>query len=289
MERRVTGLTLPGIPVLVLGSNGSVAWGFTNSQGDWLDVVLLELDPDDPSRYRTPDGPRAFETHSETIRVRDGADEMLVVRETIWGPVPDEEHLGQPFALRWIAHDREMAYLNLDRLETATDLEAALAAAAEIGAPPQNFLCADTAGRIGWTILGRIPRRFGHDGRLPASWADGMRGWDGWLEPGEYPRIVDPEDGLLWTANARVVDGEALRLVGDGWYAGGARAPRKASASRFGDVAFLLCNRQSSSSPGMLDIAAARSAAWRTSLAGSASALSRADRSFIARCRPSAP
>ncbi|MFO7640768.1 MAG: penicillin acylase family protein [Candidatus Competibacteraceae bacterium] len=52
-----------------------------------------------------------------------------------------------------------------------------------------------------------MPRRFGPDGRLPTSWADGRRGWDGWLDPADYPRIIDPPNGLLWTANNRVMDG----------------------------------------------------------------------------------
>jgi penicillin amidase len=154
------------------------------------------------------------------------------VRETIWGPVIGRDHRGRLRALRWIAHDPEAADVDLGRLEAAGNLDEALEIAAGAGAPPQNFVCADSTGRIGWTILGRIPRRFGHDGRLPASWADGSRGWDGWLEPAEYPRIADPEDGLLWTANSRVVDGDALRLIGDGAYADGARARQIRDALR---------------------------------------------------------
>jgi penicillin amidase len=82
---------------------------------------------------------------------------------------------------------------------------------------------ADEKGRIAWTILGRIPRRVGFDGHLPTSWADGTRRWDGYLKPEEYPRIVDPANGKIWTANARVVDGKMLEVVGDGGYDLGAR------------------------------------------------------------------
>jgi penicillin amidase len=103
-------------------------------------------------------------------------------------------------------------------------VDQALDVAARSGIPPQNFVCADARGRIGWTVAGAIPRRVGLDGRLPASWADGTRRWEGWLAPSEHPRIVDPPSGLLWTANARTVGGEALRILGDGGYALGARA-----------------------------------------------------------------
>jgi penicillin amidase len=96
--------------------------------------------------------------------------------------------------------------------------------AAGSGIPPQNVLCADAAGRIGWTIAGRLPRRVGYDGRLPVSFADGTRRWEGLRPPGETPRLVDPASGRLFTANARVADGEALARIGDGGYALGARA-----------------------------------------------------------------
>ena len=93
---RVTGVTLPGTPTLAVGSNGHVAWGFTNSYGDWTDLVELEVDPKDPEVYRTPQGPRRFTTVQEHIRVKGGADDMLEVKETIWGPVIDKDHLGRP-------------------------------------------------------------------------------------------------------------------------------------------------------------------------------------------------
>jgi penicillin amidase len=221
---RVTGVTLPGTPAVVVGSTGRVAWGFTNSEGDWVDLVELEVDPGDPELYSTPEGQRRFEHVREVIRVEGGPDETLDVAGTIWGPVIDRDHGGRPRALRWVAHEPRALSLGLVELEDARDLDEALDIAARAGIPAQNFVCADAAGRIGWTIIGAIPRRVGHDGRTPTSWADGSRRWDGWLSPEEYPRIVDPAEGRLWTANARVVDGDALAKVGHGGYDLGARA-----------------------------------------------------------------
>ena len=111
----------------------------------------------------------------------------------------------------------------LVRMESAGSLDEAQALAPEAGMPNQNFVVADAAGRVGWTIIGRIPRRAGHDGSVPASWADGTRRWDGWLAPGDYPRVADPPSGRIWTANARVVGGEKLAKVGVGGYDLGAR------------------------------------------------------------------
>ena len=216
---RVVGVTLPGTPSMVVGSNGFVAWGFTNSNGDWVDLVELTLDPTEPGRYRTPDGWRAIEERLETLEVRGGTPETLRVRETIWGPAIEGAR-----AIRWIAHDVDAVNLKLGGLETARSVEEALDVAARSGIPPQNFLCVDRSGSIAWTIAGRIPRRAGLDGRRPTSWADGSARWDGYLEPSAYPRVVDPPSGILWTANARVVSSDGLATVGDGGYALGARA-----------------------------------------------------------------
>ena len=221
-ERRISGVTLPGTPAMVAGSNGHLAWGYTNSEGDWADLVLLE--PGDKGvTYQTPEGPRAFQTHRETITVKDAPAETLDIPETVWGPVLDRDHQGRWRALRWVAHDPQAVNLGLLALEEAETLETALDIAHRAGMPAQNLLLASADGRIAWTLTGPLPRRFGHNGRLPSSWTDGQRGWKGWLEPAEYPQIVDPPGGQLWTANGRVVDGAWLEMIGDGGYTLGAR------------------------------------------------------------------
>jgi penicillin amidase len=222
--RRVTGATLPGTPAVVVGSNTHVAWGFTNTEGDWSDLVVVEPDPHDADAYLAPGGSRKLERVTETIRVKDEPDQALEVVSTSWGPIVDKDHHGRLRALRWVAHEPEAVNLGLFRLESAETLEQALEAANRSGAPAQNFVCADDRGRIAWTVLGRIPRRVGFDGRRPGSWADGRRRWEGWLAPAEYPRVVDPPSGRIWTANARVVGGEALATMGESFYDLGARA-----------------------------------------------------------------
>lgn len=223
-ERRLTGVTLPGTPALVVGSNGHVAWGFTNSYGDWTDLVQLEVDPADPEVYRTPEGPKRFTHFQEHIRVKGQPDDILDVRSTIWGPVLGRDYQGRLRALAWTAHRPEAVGLRFTAIENARTIEQAMDAANVSGAPAQNFTVADENGRVGWTIMGMVPRRVGFDGWVPTSWADGSHRWDGWLAPGESPRIVDPPGGRIWTANNRVVDGDKLALLGDGGYAMGARA-----------------------------------------------------------------
>lgn len=224
--RRLSGITLPGVPALVTGSNTHIAWGFTNTYADWSDLVLLEIDPDNGNRYRTPDGWREFERHEEVIAIAGGEEYRETVTWTIWGPVLAPDHRGRQRALRWVAHSAERLAASVTPLEDARTIEEAFEHANGLGVPGQNVLVADRSGRIGWTIWGAIPRRSNLDGRVPASWADGGRGWNGWLEPSEYPRVADPPDGRLWTANARVVNGEMLARLGDGSYEVGSRASR---------------------------------------------------------------
>jgi penicillin amidase len=220
----VTGVTLPGTPVVVAGSNGHVAWGLTNTYGDWVDLVVLEMDPRDGRRYRTVDGYREFQEHREVIQIHGSAPRTQVVKNTIWGPVIDSDGSGRLRALRWLAHDWQATNMGLLGMERARTVEQAMQVAHASGLPPQNVLLADSGGNIAWTVMGRIPRRRGYDPMLPTSWANGDSGWFGWLSSHEYPVIMNPASGALWSANNRAVDGAALVAIGDGGYALGARA-----------------------------------------------------------------
>ena len=222
-ESDATGLTLPGTPLMVAGSNGKLAWGFTNSYGDWSDAVIVRPGPD-AMTYLTPDGPRQFEVFTETINVKDADAVRMTVRETIWGPVLDDgSYPDADIAVSWIAHHPVAINLNQLALERVTGVEQALQIANSMGIPPQNFVCGDDEGNIGWTIAGKIPLRREYETRIPADWSEAS-GWLGWLPPEQYPRIVNPDSGRIWTANARVVDRGALEIVGRGGYALGARA-----------------------------------------------------------------
>jgi penicillin amidase len=189
-----------------------------------VDLVIVETDPDDSEIYRTPEGYRKLDRLTETIEVRDAEPQTFEIVSTIWGPIIDQDHNGRSRALRWIAHETDAVNLGLLALETVVTVEEAQAVANVSGIPPQNFVCVDENGSIGWTVMGRIPKRVGFDGRLPSSWADGTRYWDGWLEPEEYPRIVNPDRGAIWTANSRVTHRDDQAKIGDGGMDIGARS-----------------------------------------------------------------
>ena len=221
---RLVGVTLPGSPALVVGSNSFIAWGFTNTYADWSDHVLLEVDPNDAKRYRTPSGWQTFVVHDEVIRIAGEADHHEPVTWTIWGPVLAPDHKGRLRAYRWAAHSSTQLAAAVIPLETSRTVSEAFDEANGLGTPGQNMVVADRDGHIGWTVYGSIPRRTGTAGRLPTSWADGTNSWNGWLQDSEYPRLIDPPDGRIWSANARVVDGEMLARLGDSGYEVGSRA-----------------------------------------------------------------
>jgi penicillin amidase len=220
----VAGVSLPGVPAIVAGSNGRIAWGFTNSYGDFQDLIRLERGPDGEDSYLTADGPRTFDLERETLEVAGAESETLVIRKTIWGPVIGEDGDGHALALAWTAHRPGATDMALLRLEGAGDLDAAAAIIGGAGMPGQNVMIADRGGRIGWVLSGRLPRRQGIDPLRPSSWSAEGAGWDGWVPQAESPRLLDPPEGFAWSANARVVGGEAYGLIGDGDYAPAARA-----------------------------------------------------------------
>jgi penicillin amidase len=218
------GVTLPGAPNLVAGSNGHIAWGFTNSYGDFSDLVLVERSADG-AQYRASTGWRPLAHHVETIASSSGHRERLDVASTQWGPLLPGTYAGKSLALAWTAHHPEATNLRWLELERARSVEAALALAPTLGGPVQNFVVGDAHGHIGWTLLGRLPRRGpGYDPTRPADWTLPDSGWNGWLDAAEYPRVLDPPSGQIWTANNRVVGGAALALIGDGSADRGARA-----------------------------------------------------------------
>jgi penicillin amidase len=220
---RVVGVTLPGAPFMVVGSNGRVAWGFTDAYVDTADVVVADADPAAQRRYRTTRGWVDLEERTDQIKVKGQPAEAFTSRWTEWGPVIDGPEKGHFLILRWTAHEAESTNLALMDMETADSTAAGLAVAHYAGVPNENMLIADAGGNIAWTIIGRIPRRIGYDGRLPVSYAFGDRRWDGMLKPEEVPVVLNPADGVLWSSNNRALGAGAYALLGDSGYDDGPR------------------------------------------------------------------
>ncbi|MSU45795.1 MAG: penicillin acylase family protein [Lacunisphaera sp.] len=221
---RVVGVTLPGVPFLVVGSNGRVAWGFTDAYVDTTDLIYAETDNIAQSHYRTPRGWVEIKERLEEIRVKGESAEPFTTRWTEWGPILSGPEDGRYLVLRWTAHEAEATNLQFMEMETTRTAAEGVTLAHRAGIPNENMLIADADGHIAWTIIGKIPRRVGYDGRLPVSWAYGDRRWDGWLKPEEIPVVTNPAEGLLWSGNNRPLDGGAYARLGDSGYDDGPRA-----------------------------------------------------------------
>lgn len=224
-EAELTGLTVPGIPLVVVGSTGRVAWGFASIEGDFVDLVVIERTGKDSSRYRTPAGTKPFRERVETINVRGKGDVSLRVRETIWGPVMRETLLGNPVAVRWSALDPEATNLDLMSMDRVTGLQETLSLLNRAGGPAMSAVVADAQGNIGWTYMGRVPKRVGHSGLFSRSWKEGNNGWQGYVEPEALPRIVNPSSGVIISANQRMLPRTYFYRMGHD-FSGGYRARR---------------------------------------------------------------
>ncbi|WP_422462526.1 MULTISPECIES: penicillin acylase family protein [unclassified Endozoicomonas] len=217
---RITGVTLPGTPFIVVGSNTHIAWGFTNTAGDWVDLVELDIDD---GQYMTNDGPKPLERWTETIHIKDQEPVVVDYSGTHWGPVVDSAYDDTQYALRWTAHRPQATNVNLVSLEVARNAEQGMAIANRSGIPPQNFTVGDREGNIGWTVAGQIPNRSVIDSTYPLPWQQADDNWGGWLPDVHYPRVYNPADQRVWTANARIVSGADYDKMGNGGYALGPR------------------------------------------------------------------
>lgn len=218
----ITGVTLAGAPAIVAGSNGDVAWGYTNTNIDSSDLIELTINPDDEGQYLTKDGYKNFDNITETISVAGSASAELKVQETIWGPVIDKGEHGK-YAFRWVAHMPDGVNMSLMQMEQVKTVQEAMNIAGEMGIPAQNAMIVDKYGNAGWTIFGRIAKRQGEDYGDIFNWSDGSHEWNDWYSSSDYPRVLNPENDRLWTANSRVVSDDDLMQVGTMRYDLGAR------------------------------------------------------------------
>ncbi len=218
-DLKVAGATLPALPIVVLGQNEHIAWGYTNTAPDVQDLYLERIDPDDPGRYQTPGGWARFDTWQEVIRVRGGADVAMTVRATRHGPVISDAGAGEgltgparrptyALAMRWTALDPDPGTLDAGlAFNRAESVDAFIAASAAYLAPMQNMVVADRDGHIGEVSAGRVPlRRPDNDlrGQVPAPGWDARYDWAGYLDPAATPRERDPARGWIATANQRI-------------------------------------------------------------------------------------
>jgi penicillin amidase len=215
----LSGATLPGLPFHMIGHNGRIAWGFTATHADTVDLFVEK--PAGEGKYQAPGGPRPFEVRREVIRVKGQADEVLQVRKTRHGPVVSDllpGHDGELLVLSgsFLAADdmTPQAFHNLNR---AADWKSFTGALKDFHSPVQNIGYADTAGHIGFITAGRLPLRKSGNGSVPAPGWSGEADWTGWAPFAKLPQVFNPRSGRIVNANNKVVPDNYPVLIAADW------------------------------------------------------------------------
>jgi len=213
----VIGGTIPGVPAVLVGRSERLGWALTTAYLDDQDVLIEELNPENPEEYRTPDGWARFESRQSIINVKDSAPVTLTLRWSRNGPILPGTHYnlasitppGYVSALAWTAlSGADTSISAAIRLMQAPDIPAALETGRLHVAPAQNLMLADLTG-IALQVVGAMPARDpGHpsQGRMPVLGADPAAGFRGVLPYEDNPRFVNPTSGLLGNTNNKTVD-----------------------------------------------------------------------------------
>jgi penicillin G amidase len=200
----VAGVSLPGLPAVVIGHNDKIAWGMTNLGADVQDLYLEAFDPDNPRRYLVDGEWKEAQVRQETIHVKGERDHEINVTVTRHGPLVVNQP-GERYALRWVATEPGIWNFPFSKINAASGWEQFTAALHDFPGPAQNFVYADAAGNIGYYGAGLIPIRPKGDGSFPLRGDQTANDWKGYIPFDQLPHVYNPPAGFIATANARVV------------------------------------------------------------------------------------
>jgi len=206
----VWGASIPGSPCIHLGHNRRIAWGVTAALCDDGDLYREKVDAREPDRYLAGGEWQKMTLEEERIRVRGGGEVKKTIRFTRHGPVISDFTqgcaAGEVLAFRWTAHDPSAEFRALYGVNRARDWDEFLESLSHQVAPTLNYVYADSSGNIGYSLAGKIPLRAQPHSLLPLPGWSGAYDWKGYVPFSELPRLYNPPEGLIATANNAVVD-----------------------------------------------------------------------------------
>jgi penicillin amidase len=210
------GFTLPGAPLIVIGHNDHIAWGFTNNGADVQDLYIEKLNPAAPDEYLVNGKWTKAQVFDEAIRIKGQPDEHLNIVVTRHGPVVHQEG-DKVYALRWTALEPGGLGNAYNWLSTARNWHEFRDIMKRVWGPGQNAVYADTEGNIGYIMAARVPiRKKGH-GEIPVPGDTDDYEWTGYIPFDQLPQALNPDSGLIVTANARVVGPNYKPYLTDRW------------------------------------------------------------------------
>ena len=212
----VKGVTFPGAPMIVIGHNDHIAWGFTNNGADVQDLYVETFNPASPDEYRVKGAWTKAQVIDETILIKGQPDEHLKVVVTRHGPIIHREG-DKAYALRWTATEPGGLANSYNWLGKAHNWKEFREIMRHVWGPGQNAVYADVEGNIGFVMAARVPiRKKGH-GEVPVPGDTDDYEWTGYIPFEQLPQALNPESGLIVTANARVVGPNYKPYLTDRW------------------------------------------------------------------------
>ena len=227
------GMSFPGVPAVLSGHNQVAGWAVTNLGPDVTDLVLEKVDD---TGYFVDGEHRPFTVIQDVIKVAGGDDVPITIRSTEHGPLMSdvgstEQEIAEEapvpagsrgtgefgVAYRWTALQPGRLFDAVLGLVRMTNWEQFRTAAAFWDVPAQNLVYADTAGNIGYQTPGRIPIRTGYSGRYPVPGWDSAYDWSGYIDFPALPTMLNPDNGIVVTANNAAIGEQYPYLLTDDW------------------------------------------------------------------------
>ncbi len=201
----VAGVSLPGTPFVIVGHNQRIAWGFTNVEPDVEDLYIEQFN--NKGEYLTPQGWKQPERRHEVVKVKGQPDVSLDVEVTRHGPIVTELFPGETrkLALHWSVYDSPISFSTFAAADAAQNWQDFRAAFSHLSSPGQNVVYGDVDGHVGYQATGHFPIRRAGDGSVPVNGADDAHEWVGTIPYDKLPSTFDPPDGIIATANARMI------------------------------------------------------------------------------------
>ena len=234
------GFSFAGVPGVILGHNGHIAWGATTAVHDVMDLYIEKLNPDNPNQYEFRGEWVDMEVRTEMLEAPGRDPVELAIRSTHHGPIISDvfedledfnlragvrvpEHYA--ISLSWTALQPTGVVDTFMGLNRATNWDEFRTSLSSFLVPGQNFVYADKDGNVGYQSTGIVPIRAAGDGTVPVPGWTGEYEWTGFVLFDQLPRSFNPSEGFVFTANNRPAGGDYPHTLSQMW-AYGYRAQR---------------------------------------------------------------